>query len=142
MSNQRGLYLYAPALWGLTLLFGLRILAQPLSRIMPGLPEFDAWHGSVLPYSALLFFQLAIAATMVVVNLLLVRGDLVPRPRLGHWLSLMGMLYFTSMLLRLVLGQTLYSGSSWIDRPLPTLFHLVLASWPLLIAHYHAHHAR
>ena len=142
MSNQRGLYRYAPALWGLTLLFGLRILAQPLSRIMPGLPEFDAWHGSVLPYSALLFFQLAIAATMVVVNLRLARGHLVPRPHLGHWLSLIGVLYFTSMLLRLVLGQTLYSGSSWFDRPLPTLFHLVLASWLLLLAHYHAHHAR
>jgi hypothetical protein len=133
---------HALALWGLTLLFGLRILAQPLSRIVPELPGFDAWHSGVLPYPALLLSQLAITSAMVIVNLRLARGVLVPRPRLGRWLTLLGTLYFAGMLLRLVLGQTLYTGSSWLDRPLPTLFHLVLAAWLLLLARYHLHHAR
>ncbi|MBU1222946.1 MAG: hypothetical protein KKA22_07290 [Gammaproteobacteria bacterium] len=124
------------------MLFGLRILAQPFSQIVPALPGFDAWHGGVLPYPALLLSQLAIAATMVIVNLMLARGVLVPRPRLGRWLAWLGSLYFTGMLLRLVLGQTLYSGSPWLDRPLPSLFHLVLAAWLLLLARYHVRHVR
>lgn len=133
---------YAFALWGLTLLFGLRILAQPLSRLVPALPAFDAWHSGVLPYPALLLSQLGIATTMVVVNLRLVRGILASRPRLGGWLALLGTLYFAAMLLRLLLGQTVYAGSPWLDRPLPTLFHLVLATWMILLARYHVRHAR
>lgn len=133
---------YVLSLWVLTLLFGLRILAQPLSRIVPVLPRFDAWHGGVLPYPALLLSQLAIAATMVIVNLRLAHGMLVPRPRLGRWLARLGTLYFVGMLLRLTLGQTVYAGSSWFDRPLPTLFHLVLATWLLLLARHHVRHAR
>jgi hypothetical protein len=129
-------------LWVLTLLFFLRILAQPLSQIVPALPGFDAWHGGVLPYPALLLSQLAIAATMVVVNLRLARGVLAPRPRLGRGLAMLGTVYFAAMLLRLVLGQTLYAGSPWLDRPLPTLFHLVLAAWLLLLARYHMRHVR
>jgi hypothetical protein len=142
MRSESVLRHYALALWGLTLLFGLRILAQPLSQIVPALPGFDAWHGGVLPYPALLLSQLTIAATMVIVNLMLARGMLVPRPRLGRWLTWVGSLYFAGMLLRLVLGQTLYSGSPWLDRPLPSLFHLVLAAWLLLLARYHVRHVR
>ena len=133
---------YTLALWGLTLLFGVRILAQPLSRVVPTLPGFDTWHGGVLPYPALLLTQLLILAAMVIVNLQLARGVLVRRPRLGRWLALLGSLYFAGMVLRLVLGQTVYAGSSWFDRPLPTLFHLVLAGWLLLLARYHVRHGR
>lgn len=133
---------YTLALWGLTLLFGVRILAQPLAQLLPALPGFDAWHGGVLPYPVLLLSQLAIAAMMVNVNLRLGRGAIMPRPRLGRWLTLLGTLYFAVMLLRLTLGQTLFPGSSWLDRPLPTLFHLVLATWLVLLARYHLRHAR
>lgn len=142
MHSRTASRFYAFALWGLTLLFGLRILAQPLSRLVPALPAFDAWHSGVLPYPALLLSQLGIATTMVVVNLRLVRGALASRPRVGGWLALLGTLYFAAMLLRLVLGQTVYVGSPWLDRPLPTLFHLVLATWILLLASYHVRHAR
>ncbi|MDO9469083.1 MAG: hypothetical protein Q7J36_17420 [Thiobacillus sp.] len=142
MRSTFALRPYALALLGLTLLFGVRILAQPLSRIVPTLPGFDAWHGGVLPYPVLLLSQLLILAAMVIENLQLARGALVQRPRLGRWLALLGSLYFAGMVLRLVLGQTLYAGSSWFDRPLPTLFHLVLAAWLLLLARYHIRHGR
>ena len=87
MPTQRGFRLYATALWGLTALFCLRILAQPLSQSLPSLPGFDAWQGSLLPYPALLFFQLVIAITMILINLRLARGDLVPRRFLGDELG-------------------------------------------------------
>lgn len=142
MHSGSDLRRYAVALWGLTLLFALRILAQPLSLLVPVVPGFDAWHGGVLPYPFLLFSQLAIAATMAIVNLRLARRALVPHPRLGRLLVLLGALYFAAMLLRLVLGQTTHAGSAWLDRPLPTLFHLVLAAWILLLARYHVSYAR
>jgi len=142
MRSESSLRPYTLALWGLTLLFGVRILVQPLSQLVPALPGFDVWHGGVLPYPVLLLSQLAIAAMMINVNLRLGRGAIMPRPRLGRWLAWLGSLYFAGMLLRLVLGQTLFSGSSWFDRPFPALFHLVLAAWILLLARYHLCHAR
>jgi len=142
MRSESSLRPYTLALWGLTLLFGVRILVQPLSQLVPALPGFDVWHGGVLPYPVLLLSQLAIAAMMINVNLRLGRGAIMPRPRLGRWLAMPGTLYFAAMLLRLVLGQTLYAGSPWLDRLLPTLFHLVLATWLLLLARYHLCHAR
>jgi hypothetical protein len=142
MRSDSSLRPYTLALWGLTLLFGVRILAQPLTQLLPALPGFDSWHGGVLPYPILLLSQLAIAAMMINANLQLGRGAIMPRPRLGRWLAMLGTLYFAAMLLRLVLGQTLCSGSSWFDRPLPTVFHLALAAWLLLLARYHLCHAR
>ena len=142
MHCESALRPYTLALWGLTLLFGLRILAQPLAQLVPALPGFNAWHGGVLPYPVLLLSQLAIAAMMINTNLRLGRGAIMPHSRLGRWLAWLGSLYFAGMLLRLVLGQTRYAGSPWLDRPLPTLFHLVLAAWILLLARYHLCHAR
>ncbi len=142
MHCESALRPYTLALWALTLLFGLRILAQPLAQLVPALPGFNAWHGGVLPYPVLLLSQLAIAAMMINANLRLGRGVILPQPRLGRWLAMLGTLYFAAMLLRLVLGQTVFSGSSWFDRPLPTLFHLVLATWLLSLARYHLCHAR
>ena len=60
MHCESALRHYALALWGLTLLFGVRILAQPLSQLVPAVPGFDVWHGGVLPYPVLLLSQLAI----------------------------------------------------------------------------------
>lgn len=130
------------ALWGLTALFAFRVTAQPLALFMPQLPAFDAWHGNVLPYPLLLVAQLLIFALMVAVNLACMRGRLDPRPRLARVLNLLGWVYFSGMLARLALGQTLDPVPAWFDRPLPTLFHLVLATWLLLLARRLSQHGR
>lgn len=122
------------ALWGLTALFAFRVIAQPLALFMPQLPAFDAWHGSVMPYPLLLAAQLLILALMIALNLACMRGRLAPRPRLARILNLLGWVYFSGMLVRLLVGQTLDPMPAWFDRPLPTLFHLVLATWLLLLA--------
>jgi hypothetical protein len=41
------------------------------------------------------------------------------------------------MLARLVLGATVLSSQRWFARPLPTIFHIVLATYLLLCGHYH-----
>lgn len=48
-----------------------------------------------------------------------------------------GALYFLTMFARLVLGLTVYRGIRWFASYIPTVFHLVLASWLLLYGHYH-----
>lgn len=122
------------ALWGLTLLFALRVVAQPLALFVPQLPPFDSWHGNAMPYPALLSFQLGTLAVMAVVNHARMHGRLIARPGLARVLTVLGTVYFTAMLARLALGQTQALASTWFDRPLPTLFHLVLATWLLLLA--------
>jgi hypothetical protein len=49
----------------------------------------------------------------------------------------LGGLYFATMLVRLVLGLTVLSTSRWFSSVLPTMFHLVLASYLLLYGHFH-----
>lgn len=129
-------------LWGLTALFALRVAAQPLALIEPHLPAFDAWHGDVMPYPVLLASQLLILAFMVTLNRACMRGQLVLRPRLAQTLTVLGWLYFSAMLARLALGQVLNPAPAWFDRPLPTLFHLVLSVWLLLLARRLSEHAR
>ena len=130
------------ALWALTALFVLRVAAQPLALILPGLPDFDAWHGGTMPYPVLLAFQLAILAIMLAANLACTRGRLLPRPRLARGLTLFGTFYFGAMLARLALGHSLDPVPAWFDRPVPTLFHLVLATWLLILARRLSDHDR
>jgi hypothetical protein len=99
------------------------------------LPDFSLWHGSLLPYPVLLAFQLGILALMVAINLRAGRAKLPCRPRLARSLTLFGTAYFSLMLARGLIGHTLAAAPAWFNRPLPVLFHLVLATWLLLIAH-------
>jgi hypothetical protein len=85
-------------LWGLTLLFALRIAAQPLALLVPALPDFSLWHGSLLPYPVLLAFQLGILALVVAINLRAGRAKLPCRPRLARCLTLFGTAYSRSCL--------------------------------------------
>jgi hypothetical protein len=51
-----------------------------------------------------------------------------------------GGLYFATMLVRLVLGLTVLSTNRWFSSILPTIFHLVLASYLLVYGHFHFLH--
>jgi hypothetical protein len=121
-------------LWGLTALFVLRIAAQPLAGLLPVLPSFAHWQGSDLPYPLLLALQLALLALMLAVNFYAGRTGLPHRPRLARALAILGVLYFAAMFARLFVGLLWADAPVWFQRPLPAFFHLVLASWLLLIA--------
>lgn len=131
---------YAPWLWVLTGLFVARVAAQLSLRFVdvPLLPPFDAWHGGVLPYGWLLGGQLIVVAVLVGTALAFSSGKVVPAPRLGVVLLLLGTIYLGAMGVRLVLGLTVLDGHPWFTVRIPIVFHLVLATFVLLVGSFHA----
>ena len=131
---------YAPWLGALTALFAVRVIAQPLARVLdvPWLPRFERWHSGALPYGALLAAQILILVAQVRTTLAFSRGAVSPNPRLGRGLLVAGVLYLASMVARLILGLTVLRGHRWFDVPLPTLFHFVLAAFVILVGLFHA----
>jgi hypothetical protein len=122
-----------------TALFALRVAAQLVqyARPTPFLPPFDAWQGSGLDYPVLLASQLVIIALMGW-GIGAVQRRARVRKTVGRWLIVLGVLYFGSMFARLVLGLTVLADVAWFAKPLPALFHLVLAGFVLTLGHYHS----
>jgi hypothetical protein len=128
------------ALLGLLLLaFLFRVIAQLVQAWRPvaWLPPFEAWHSATLPYPALVAAQFTIIAVALWCIVGLVQGDVRPNLRLGQVLQILGWVYLMVMALRLVLGLTVLHRIRWFDAPLPSLFHLVLASMVLTLASFH-----
>ncbi len=120
------------ALGLLALLFALRILLQLVLEAaeVSALPQDEAFDSGLLPYAWLLAAQLAILTAMV---LAIKAVDGAARPRLGLLMTLVGTLYLTVMLARAGIGATGLVESGWFQAPLPTSFHLLLASFVILL---------
>ncbi len=132
--------LYRYFSWMLVLagLFGLRVLAQLIQAIYPlsFMPPFHAWHGAVMPYPVLVVWQLVVILVMAAV-LLRVRADaVVPRRWKYRVCFSLGGLYFAFMAFRLIAGLTFLTDHPWFSKSLPAFFHVVLASFILLLGHY------
>ncbi len=125
-------------LWSLTALFAFRVAAQLVQYAspIPILPPFEAWQGSTLSYPVLLASQFVILILMISVTSRIARGVRAVR-RLGVGLLALGGVYFAAMAVRLVLGLTMLGHVAWFAKPLPAVFHLVLASYLLVLGHYH-----
>ena len=134
---------YARLLWLLLALFVIRVIAQPLVLLTsaPFLPPFEAWHSGALPYPALVTAQLLIIALLARTAWRMSRRSVSPSYRVGVTMLTLGGVYLGVMLLRLVLGLTILSSSRWFSSVLPTVFHLVLASYLLVYGHFHSRHA-
>ena len=132
---------YAPWLWVLAALFCVRVIAQPVALILhPGfLPPFDAWHSAVIPYALLLASQGIILFWLAWTAMRFSTAAVTPNRRIGVNALILGTLYFSVMALRLLLGATILHDQRWFARPLPTIFHLVLATYLILFAHFHYH---
>lgn len=130
---------FAKALWFLLALFACRVVAQPaqLWLRVPWLPAFDAWHSGALPYWLLLTLQLLILTMQVRIAVAVGAGRMTPSRRAARWSLILGATYFAAMLARLALGMTVLASSRWFSAWLPTVFHLVLASFVLLVGMFH-----
>ena len=126
-------------LWLLLGAFVLRVLAQILQwQIgLAFLPPFDAWQSGALPYPVLLAAQWLIVLLLARTAWRYSRGAVSASPRAARLWLIPGSIYLLAMLTRLILGLTLLDGHAWFDRPLPSTFHLVLASFMLADGGYH-----
>ena len=122
----------------LAALFCLRVSAQLLQVIFPvgWIPAFEDWHSGVLPYPVLLASQLCIIGLMSYA-LNKVRNRTV-RPRVWKYrlCFVFGGAYFVFMAIRLIAGLTFLAENAWFSRPLPAFFHLVIASFILLLGRH------
>ena len=96
------------------------------------LPPMDRWYSGFVPYEVLLPSQLLIIALMakICLDFTRERGAFFAPPRRSFalcWLAF-GYLYLAAMLLRAVLV--------W-DRPIPIVFHGVLAAFILVVGESH-----
>ena len=126
----------------LTVLLGVflfRVVAQVLQAVSPVrfLPDFSTWDSGILPYPALLFTQV-IVVLFGLLNLYGLRhGEFRPIPALGRVYLWTGSIYFSTMFLRLIAGIGGVSESVWVNAALPTLFHLILAVFLVVLGLYH-----
>jgi len=122
----------------LQLLFLARVIAQLVQSrwSVDWLPGFDEFQSGALSYRALGITQIAILGIQSWVVFGVARGRRILNGVAMRVLGTIGIVYFVAMVARLVAGATVASGHSWIDNPIPSLFHLVLASFLGTWVHY------
>jgi hypothetical protein len=130
---------YVVTLAILLALFCFRVLAQLLQSYVavPVLPPFDAWQSGAVPYRALLASQILI---IVFYGWILVRmstNRLRPSRRQGWVFLIIGLVYFSVMALRLIIGLADLSKHHWFHSYLPTYFHFVLSAYLIVVGYFH-----
>ena len=122
-----------------TALFAGRVVAQAIQFVHPVdvLPPFSAFQGSALPYAVLLPAQLVILGMMLRSTLAVGMGSHAPIPARGRFLAWFGALYFAGSVLRLGLGVLVPGAAPWFRAWISGVFHLVLASFVLVLADCH-----
>ncbi len=130
---------YAFVLFVLTCLFAFRVIAQLLQGWSPVsfLPPYEAWHSGALPYSLLVSVQGAILIVCLRIVWGLWKGSLTPSKQKGTILFGLGSLYLLAMCVRLFVGLAIAPNHYWWGATVPTLFHLVLASFVILYSRFH-----
>ncbi|HEX8495030.1 MAG TPA: hypothetical protein VF658_19475 [Pyrinomonadaceae bacterium] len=125
-------------LWLLLFLFVLRVVGQLLVALGWGgfLPPMSEWQSGLLSYPWLLLSQAVVIILYGKVCLDFTRGAgffSKARRRAAVYLLIFGALYFTSMVLRYILTMALYPQRRWTGQSIPVIFHLVLATFILLV---------
>src|SRR5215472_1420961 len=137
-TQKRYFWLLATLLF----LFCLRVLGQILVAFfgVKFLPPMEEWFSGLLPYPELLASQILIILLYGKICLDFARGHgyfVTPRRRLGINLLKFGWLYLGVMMIRYVIRMGLYPHERWTGGSIPIFFHWVLASFLLVLGHYH-----
>jgi hypothetical protein len=132
----------AAALWTLLALFAGRVFGQLAVALglTSWLPPMEQWQSGLLPYPALLGAQFALLGALGLVCTQFTRGSgyFVDRGRwLGTPLWIAGGIYAGSMAARYAVWMTIRPDERWTGDLIPVVFHVVLASFLLVVAHHH-----
>jgi hypothetical protein len=138
-DRVRNACLFIALLYGLSVLFGLRVAGQAIQVWSPQdwLPATDAFQGSKLPYELLLTTQIAILLLMFDATWRLQRFR---RPMAARTLRVVdgfGRIYLAGSLARIVIGLTCPAAPEWFSTWIPAVFHVVLAAFLMTLAHTH-----
>lgn len=125
-------------------LFLFRVIAQLLqySFNLSFLPSFEAWDSGTLPYGTLIIFQLTIIFIFSKVIYKIATDKIKPNLKTGYIFTTFGTLYFSIMFFRLITELTLFIEVKWFSYPIPSFFHLVLASFLILFRCFHLSYNR
>jgi putative CocE/NonD family hydrolase len=132
----------ASVLWALLALFILRVAGQLLVGLGAAdfLPPWEEWFSGAVGYPWILASQILIVLVLGRVCVDLSRGRgwfAVRRPAFGSVLLGFGGVYAAVMIIRYVIRMALYPPERWTGGALPIFFHLVLASFVLVLGAYH-----
>lgn len=130
---------YGFVLLMLTGFFAFRVGAQLVQVWHPVdfLPPYSVWHSGALPYGVLVGVQGAILAACLRIVWGVFKGTIVPSAQKGKILFGLGTIYLLGMCTRLFVGLTIAPEHYWFGATLPTVFHLVLASFVILYGRFH-----
>ena len=126
-------------LWCLLMLFCFRVFAQ-LSTLfinVSWIPAFSQWHSAAMPYPILLLSQLIIIGYFFSVVWQFSNNNFKASSTKGIWFIRFGIIYFVVMLIRYLLGLTLFYDLRWFTQTLPIVFHFVLAGLVLFTGAAH-----
>lgn len=126
-------------LWVLSLLFAARVIAQAIQFVSQRtwLPHFAEFQGSNLPYWLLVAVQIIILFFMMHFADRVRQQSLHPTRSASCWLIGCGWIYLAGSLLRILIGLNLVDVPSWFTSWISAFFHLVLASYVLLLGYYY-----
>ena len=93
-----------------------------------------------MPYPLLVVSQLFILAWLTTTAWRVSHDTVKPNPKSGRLLLAIAGVYALTMLTRLILGATMLRDERWFASPVPTVFHLGLASYLFVYGHLHARH--
>ncbi len=130
---------YFIGLLALLLLFCFRMAAQLIQAFYPVdfLPPFEEWHSDVMPYNLLVTCQVVVLAGCTNVVVKFARFKTTPNYKAGRFYLAAGAVYFTVILCRMIVAATLVTEIRWFNTEIPNFFHLVLASFLLVMGRFH-----
>ena len=107
-----------------------RVAGQFIQIVAPTelLPPLERWQGGNLPYPALLAAQIGTLVLIAWAYRRMAAGRSVMAARMAMPVIALGVIYFGVMAVRLGLGFSTMADVKWFASPIPTGFHLVLAS--------------
>ena len=131
-------------LGALTLVFLGRVLAQLIQCVYPidYLPPFDAWQSGTLSYGWLLCSQISILSIQITVLVKMYKGTYIFYEKRGKAIYVFGIVYFGMSVLRLILGSFLWSDHAFWGATIPSVFHVFLSVFFLVLGFYEAHNAK
>lgn len=132
----------AALLWVLLGLFAARVAGQlaVASGRAPFLPPMAQWQSGLLPYPVLVALQILVLVVLTAACVHFTRGSgyfIVRRGWLGTPLWVFGWIYAASMIVRYAAWMTLRPDQRWTGDLIPVVFHLVLATFLLVVADHH-----